>query len=52
MLTLLVKYGAVINFKDGMKQSVLFYCSRDGKCKVFEFLMRNGIDVNESDLYN
>lgn len=51
MLRLLTEHGVNLNFKDQMKQTILFYVSRDGKHRVLQYLHDQGLDINDSDLY-
>jgi hypothetical protein len=47
----LITAGANPNFKDANEQTVMFYCCRDGKRKLTEYLLSVGMKLDEEDLY-
>jgi ankyrin repeat protein len=47
----LIVSGANPNFKDANEQTVMFYCCRDGKRKLTEYLISEGVKLDEEDLY-
>ena len=51
MIKLLVRYGASINYKDSMDQTVLFYACREGKQKCAELLLSHGLNLDDPDQY-
>ena len=51
MITILVQLGVDLYQKDNLKQTPLFYASRDGKVKVMQLLLENGMQVNDFDTY-
>ena len=50
-MTNLIESGVDVLQKDSLKQTPLFYASRDGKPKVAQFLIEQGISVSEIDIY-
>ncbi|CAD8068392.1 unnamed protein product [Paramecium sonneborni] len=51
-LSLLTDFRVNLNFKDSLKQSILFYICRDGKLKLLDFLLsQNAININDQDQY-
>ena len=51
MMTFLLKYGVDPLYRDSLKQTPLYYSSRDGLNKVCQFLIDQGVDVNNIDTY-
>ncbi|CAD8140172.1 unnamed protein product [Paramecium pentaurelia] len=51
LLKYLCELGANINYKDNLKQSILFYVCRDGRTKLFDFLISQGINISDTDSY-
>ncbi|CAK85479.1 unnamed protein product (macronuclear) [Paramecium tetraurelia] len=51
LLKYLCELGANINYKDNLKQSILFYICRDGRTKLFDFLVSQGINISDTDSY-
>ncbi|CAD8044471.1 unnamed protein product [Paramecium primaurelia] len=51
LLKYLCELGANINYKDNLKQSILFYVCRDGRTKLFDFLIQQGINISDTDSY-
>ncbi|CAD8135075.1 unnamed protein product [Paramecium pentaurelia] len=51
LLKYLCELGANINYKDNLKQSILFYICRDGRTKLFDFLISQGINISDTDSY-
>lgn len=49
--TLLIESGVDLFQKDNLKQTPLFYASRDGKPKLVQFLVEQGLKVSEIDTY-
>lgn len=47
----LIQAGANPNFKDANEQTIIFYCCRDGKRKLIEYIMSMGCKIDEEDLY-
>ena len=47
----LIQAGANPNFKDANEQTVMFYCFRDGKRTLIDYLMKLGCKIDEEDLY-
>jgi len=43
--------GVDLHQKDNLKQTPLYYACRDGKTKVIQFLVEQGIKVNDKDTY-
>ncbi|CAD8089289.1 unnamed protein product [Paramecium sonneborni] len=51
-LSLLTDFRVNLNFKDSLKQSILFYICRDGKLKLLDFLLsQNAVNINDQDQY-
>lgn len=44
--------GVEATFKDKISQTALYYAARDGKPKTADFLIQNGCEVNDPDLYH
>ena len=40
-----------MNYKDSLKQNVIFYIARDGKFKLLDYLLTQGVKFNEIDSY-
>ncbi|CAD8061675.1 unnamed protein product [Paramecium sonneborni] len=51
LLKYLCELGANINYKDNLKQSILFYVCRDGRTKLFDYLVSQGINISDTDSY-
>lgn len=51
MTKALIDAGANANFKDANEQTIMFYCCRDGKRKLVEYLVTLGCRLDEEDLY-
>lgn len=47
----LMKNGVDLTAKDTLKQSGLFYASRDGKLKILNLLLESGCNPNDQDQY-
>jgi ankyrin repeat protein len=50
-MTLLIESGVDLFQKDNLKQTPLFYAARDGKIKLVQFFVEQGIKVSEIDTY-
>ena len=50
-MTNLIESGVDVLQKDSLKQTPLFYASRDGKAKVAQFLVEQGLSVQDIDIY-
>ncbi|CAD8165071.1 unnamed protein product [Paramecium octaurelia] len=51
-LSLLTDFRVNLNFKDSLKQSILFYICRDGKLKLLDFVLsQNAVNINDQDQY-
>ncbi|CAD8144614.1 unnamed protein product [Paramecium octaurelia] len=51
-LELLFDFGANLNYKDQLGQSILFYICRDGRLKLLDFVLStNTVNVNDQDRY-
>ena len=37
--------------RDSLKQTPLFYAARDGKLQIIQFLIDQGLSVNDIDVY-
>lgn len=48
-MKVLVDYGANINYKDGLKQTIAYYMARFGKVKSLEFLIAHGGSFDDND---
>lgn len=46
-----MKNGVSLTAKDALKQTALFYASRDGKFKILNLLIDHGCKANERDQY-
>ena len=51
MIQILCELGVDVTQIDSLKQSPLFYTSRDGKIKLSQFLIEQGSEVNQIDIY-
>ena len=51
MITILIQLGVDFHQKDNLKQTPLFYAARDGKCKLIQFLIEQGLKTNDVDIY-
>ncbi len=51
MATLLIQMGVEPEKKDLLKQTPLYYASRDGKLLLIKFLIDQGLNVNDFDTY-
>ncbi|CAD8058930.1 unnamed protein product [Paramecium primaurelia] len=51
-LSLLTDFKVNLNFKDSLKQSILFYICRDGKLKLLDFVLsQNAVNIDDQDQY-
>jgi len=46
MMKVLIKHGADPLFKDGLKQSVIFYLAKEGKIKCMQYLESLGAELD------
>lgn len=51
ILRILLGYGANPHFIDGMKQSVLFYLSKEGHSTCVKLLLDKGLSPNQTDIH-
>lgn len=51
MTKALIEAGANPHFKDANEQTIMFYCCRDGKRKMTQYLLTMGCKLDEEDLY-
>lgn len=51
MLRYLLEKGVAVDYVDYLKQTALYYASREGKCTVIRLLVENGCHVNHVDTY-
>lgn len=50
-MTNLIESGVDLHQRDNLKQTPLFYACRDGKIKLVQFLIDQGLKVHEIDTY-
>ena len=50
-MTMLIESGVDLFQKDNLKQTPLFYACRDGKPKLVQFLVEQGLPVSDLDTY-
>jgi ankyrin repeat protein len=50
-MQILLESGVDMFQKDNLKQTPLFYTCRDGKIKLAQFLIEQGLQVNDIDTY-
>lgn len=51
IIEILIESGVDLQQKDSLKQTPLYYCARDGKSKLVQFFVEQGLNVNEIDTY-
>jgi len=51
MLKLMRSKDADLGFKDKLRQNIIFYIARDGKVKLLEYLVSEGVGVAEVDTH-
>lgn len=51
ILSILFSYNANPHFIDAMKQSALFYLSKEGNAKCVKLLLDKGVSPNQTDIH-
>ncbi|KAM3131429.1 hypothetical protein pb186bvf_016501 [Paramecium bursaria] len=49
ILQMLYEHGANFNFKDNLRQTILFFICRDGRTRIFDYLLQKGNNLNIND---